>query len=363
MKHTPFYNIHCSLGAKMISFAGYEMPLQYRGIIEEHNAVRTTAGIFDTSHMGEIVVSGKDAQSFLQEVTVNDVSKLSIGKVQYTVMCNDHGGIVDDLLIYRLDECEYLLVVNAINRDKDYKWLLEHRRGVVTISDRSDEFAMIAVQGPQSLAIVQKLTNIDIMNLYNYHCTYGEVAGESMIISRTGYTGEIGVELYFQADETLCAKVWKALVDAGREFGIVPAGLGARDTLRLEMGYRLYGQDIDETTSPLEAGLDWITKLAKPMMFIGKNELLRKQQQGIKRRLIGFVVSDSKRIARHGYSITDGVSFVGVVTSGGYSPSLQKSIGLGYVTVDVLQRDLPLAIDIRGTHVPMSLTNIPFYKK
>lgn len=361
MKRTPFYDIHCSLGAKIVPFAGFEMPIQYTSIIDEHRAVRTGVGVFDVSHMGEIVVRGSNAFQFLQRMTINDVSKLYPGRVQYSALCYEHGGIVDDILVYCFDENNYLLVVNAANTEKDYEWLVSHKQGDVLIENHSDEYAMLAVQGPKSLETVQRLTNIDLMKLPYYHSTHGEVAGESMIISRTGYTGEVGVELYFASDHTTAQNVWNALFDAGREFGIVPVGLGARDTLRLEMGYCLYGQDIDETTNPLEAGLQWITKLSKDD-FIGKEALVTIQQQGVARKLVGFVLPD-KRIARHGYQIFDGASSVGYVTSGGFSPTLQKSIGLGYVSVAALSAHVPLEVDIRGTRVAMSVTQYPFYRK
>lgn len=361
MKRTPFYDIHISLGAKMVPFAGFEMPVQYSSILEEHRAVRNSVGVFDVSHMGEIEVSGPDALSTLQKVTINDVAKLFPGRIHYSAMCYEHGGIIDDLLVYQIEKKSYLLVVNAANIEKDFQWLHMHTQGDVTIVNRSDAYAMLAVQGPRSFDTLQKLTEVNLSSIAYYHFVQGTLAGVPMLISRTGYTGEVGFELYFPAESTIAKKVWDALFEAGREFDIVPVGLGARDTLRLEMGYCLYGNDIDETTNPLEAGLGWITKFNKHD-FIGKKALKEVQEQGITRKLVGFTLPD-KRIARHGYSLIQGETRVGYVTSGGFSPTLEKSIGMGYITTRALERGDQLSVEIRQERLPITLTQVPFLHK
>jgi aminomethyltransferase len=361
LKRTPFYDIHVSLGAKLVPFGGYEMPLQYSSIIAEHLAVRNSVGVFDISHMGEVEVTGSDALAFLQRITTNDVSKLFPGRVHYSAMCYENGGIVDDVVVYQRAPNNYLLVVNASNQKKDYDWMIEHKEGDVTIENKSDYYAMLALQGPSSLATLEKLTNENLSAISYYHFISGTIAGVPMLISRTGYTGEIGFELYFPSDPALASKVWNAIFEAGKEFNIQPVGLGARDSLRLEMGYCLYGNDIDETTNPLEAGLEWITKFNKGD-FIGKNTLLEIKQQGVRRKLVGFLSQD-KRIPRHGYQIKQDGVVVGYVTSGGYSPILQKGIGLGYVSVDALQKSAQLMLDVRGEQSPINLTQVPFLKK
>lgn len=361
MKSTPFYEIHKVLGGKMIEFGGYEMPVQYpSGIVQEHLAVRMAVGVFDVSHMGEFEVRGSDAPAFLQRMTVNDVTKLFEGRVQYSAMCYDDGGIVDDLLVYHCGH-HYMLVVNASNIPKDFDWLKSHVGGDVKLIDVSDRTALLAIQGPASLATLQKLTKTDLSQLKYYYSIRGEVAGVSMLISRTGYTGELGFEIYFEADPVKGKKVWDAIFDAGREYGIVPVGLGARDTLRLEMGFCLYGNDIDQTTHPLEAGLEWITKLEKGD-FIGKTALVDAKRKGLKRRLAGFIVPD-KNIPRHGYPLKTNGSQIGVVTSGTFSPSLQQGIGLGYVTEGLAKSGTKIFLDIRGKEVAASVVNLPFRQK
>jgi aminomethyltransferase len=359
-KRTPFYNFHTALGAKMVEFAGFEMPVQYSGIIEEHFVVRQSVGVFDISHMGNFIVSGKDALSFLQNVTVNDVSKLEPGKVQYSAMCYDDGGIIDDLLIYRM-ESDYKLVVNASNIQKDFDWLQSHRSGDVNLKNISDMTASLAIQGPKSLATLQKLTKEDLSKIKYYTFILGTLAGIPMMISRTGYTGELGFELYFDSGLEQTKKVWDAVFEAGKEFGISPTGLGARDTLRLEMGYCLYGNDIDKTTHPLEAGLAWITKLDKSN-FNGKDIILKAKKEGLKRKLIGFTLSD-RALARHGYEILHNDIVVGNVTSGTFSPSIQKGIGMGYVHIELANPGTIVSILVRGKMVPATIVTLPFIKK
>lgn len=361
MKSTPFYEIHKALGGKMIEFGGYEMPVQYpSGIVQEHLAVRRAVGVFDVSHMGEFEVTGRDAFAFLQRMTVNDVSKLFEGRVQYSAMCYDDGGIVDDLLVYHCGG-HYMLVVNASNITKDFDWLKSHINSDVKLIDVSDRTALLAVQGPASMKTLQKLTKTDLVQLKYYHSTRGEIAGVPALISRTGYTGELGFEIYFEADPALGKKIWDAIFDAGEEYGIAPVGLGARDTLRLEMGFCLYGSDIDQTTHPLEAGLEWITKLEKGD-FVGKSALVDAKKKGLKRRLAGFTVSD-KNIPRHGYPLKTNGSQIGVVTSGTFSPSLRQGIGLGYVTEGLAITGTTISLDIRGKEVAANVVNLPFHQK
>ena len=297
-KKTPLYSLHTALGAKMVEFAGFEMPVHYSSIIEEHLAVRRSVGVFDVSHMGEFYVRGKGALSFLQKVTINDVARLKPGRVQYTAMCYEDGGIIDDLLIYRMEN-QYLLVVNASNLQKDYDWLQAQKFGDIELENVSDATAQLAVQGPKYMATLQKLTKENLSKVEYYTFTQGILAGVPMVISRTGYTGELGFELYFDADIETAKKIWNAVFEAGEEFGIQPVGLGARDTLRTEMGFCLYGNDIDKTTNPLEAGLGWITKLSKKE-FNGRTSLLKVREEGLKQKLIGFTLPE-RTLARHGY--------------------------------------------------------------
>jgi aminomethyltransferase len=356
-KRTPFYNRHISLGAKIVDFAGFEMPVHYSGIIEEHLAVRRSAGVFDVSHMGEIYVRGKGALSFLQKVTINDVARLKPGRVQYSAMCYEDGGIIDDLLIYRMEN-QYLLVVNASNVRKDFDSLQAQKFGDVELENISDATAQLAVQGPKSIATLQKLTKVNLSNIEYYAFVQGELAGVPMVISRTGYTGELGFEIYFNADIDTAEKVWDAVFYAGKEFGIQPVGLGARDTLRTEMGFCLYGNDIDNTTNPLEAGLGWITKLSKKE-FNGRNSLLKVREEGLKRKLIGFTLPD-RTLARHGYEITNNGSIVGRVTSGTFSPSLNKGIGMGYVVAGLAAAGNIVSVRVRGNEIPATIVVMPF---
>lgn len=359
MKVTPFNALHKSLGAKMVEFGGFEMPVQYAGIMEEHAAVRNAAGVFDVSHMGEFEVRGRDAVGFLQRVTVNDVSRLTEGKAQYSAMCNVDGGIVDDLLIYHFGD-RYMLVVNASNIGKDFAWLKSNLKGDVELTDVSDTIALLAIQGPRSLEILQHLTQVPLREIGYYTFKRGIVAGQDAIISRTGYTGELGFEMYFAVSPD-APGVWSAIFDAGKSYGLQPVGLGARDTLRLEMGYCLYGNDIDDTTTPLQAGLGWITKLGKGE-FIGKAVLDREKAAGIPRKLVGFVLPD-RTIARHGYAISDGTNGIGTVTSGTFSPTLQRSVGMGYVPPSVATPGATVHVVIRGKATPATVVPLPFVQR
>ncbi|MGA7161881.1 MAG: glycine cleavage system aminomethyltransferase GcvT [Bacteroidota bacterium] len=359
MKQTPFHTIHRQLGAKMVPFGGYEMPVQYTSIIEEHNAVREAVGVFDTSHMGEFVVKGKKAEAFLQRVTVNDVAKLVPGEAQYSAMCYDDAGIVDDLLVYRIKEDHFMVVVNASNTEKDFEWMSRHLMPDVEFVNASDATALLAIQGPQSCTALQRLTSVDLKSIPYYRFREGTLSGVDMIISRTGYTGELGYELYFSP--SYAENVWQSLFKAGKDCGMKPVGLGARDTLRLEMGYCLYGNDIDQTTNTLEAGLGWITKLKKGD-FIGRPVLEKVKAQGVKRKLVG-VETEEKSIPRHGYAINSNGTRVGSVTSGTFSPSLEKGIALGYVDASVSSVGSPVNIDVRGKMVQGKITPLPFLKK
>ena len=357
LKRTPFYNQHISLSAKMVEFAGFEMPVQYSSIIEEHLAVRRSVGVFDVTHMGEFYVRGKGALEFLQKMTINDVSRLKPGRVQYSAMCYEDGGIVDDLLIYRMEN-HYMLVVNASNLEKDFNWLQSQKFVDVELENVSDTTALLAVQGPKSLATLQKLTKENLSKVDYYAFTRGILAGVSMIISRTGYTGELGFELYFDSDVEAAKNVWNAIFDAGKEFSIQPIGLGARDTLRLEMGFCLYGNDIDRTTHPLEAELGWITKLSKKE-FNGRSPILKAREEGLKRKLVGFILPD-RTLARHGYEITYNGNIIGQVTSGTFSPSLKKGIGMGYVSTELAGAGNVVSVRVRDKEVPATIVMMPF---
>jgi aminomethyltransferase len=360
LKQTAFYGLHQSLGAKIVDFAGFAMPVQYAGIIEEHKRVRDTVGMFDVSHMGEVEVRGKDALAFVQRVTVNDASKLGPGRVQYSAMCYANGGIVDDLLVYNLGD-RFMLVINAANIGKDIAWMREHLKGDVSLDDVSDATSLLAVQGPRSLDTLKKLTNSDLASLQYYHSMRGTVAGVDMLISRTGYTGELGFELYFPSYRATGENVWGEIMNAGKQFDIAPIGLGARDTLRLEMGFCLYGHDIDQTTNPIEAGLGWITKVDKGD-FIGRPTILKTKQEGAKRKLVGFVMED-KAFPRQGYPLLASDASTGIVTSGTMSPTLEKGIGMGYVSSAHAKPGMPLTVEIRSRRIPASVVPVPFIKK
>ena len=359
VKRTALYNIHKEAGAKLVEFAGYFMPIQYKGINEEHKRVRTSVGIFDVSHMGEFEISGTKAEEFLQYMTINDVKKLAINQVQYSALCYEDGGIVDDLLIYRFPD-KFMMVVNASNIEKDFLWLKDHLTEGVELQDRSSEFSLLAIQGRNAEATLQKLTDQNLSQLDTYWLTNGEVANAPAMIARTGYTGEDGFEVMIL--NSVAEKVWQAIMVAGEEFGIEPIGLGARDTLRLEVKYCLYGNDIDKTTNPLEAGLGWITKLNKEANFIGKDVLSKVKAEGVSRKLICFELF-GKAIPRHGYKIFYEQEEIGQVTSGMYSPILNKSIGLGYVIIDKASVGAQFSIDIRGRRFPATVVKPPFYNR
>ncbi|MCS7303281.1 MAG: glycine cleavage system aminomethyltransferase GcvT [Bacteroidota bacterium] len=362
MRRTRFYSLHQRLGAKIVPFAGFEMPIHYpRGILHEHTVVRTAVGVFDVSHMGEFEIRGPQALEFVQYITVNDASKLVPGKAQYSVMCNEHGGIIDDLLVYRLATDRFMLVVNAACEEKDWQWIQQHaQRFDVQLENISEAINLLAVQGPRAIEALQPLTPVDLSAIAYYSFVEGELASVPMVLSRTGYTGELGFELYFRGDEQTAEHVWTSLMEAGRPYGIEPVGLGARDTLRLEKGYCLYGNDIDETTTPLEAGLGWITKLQKGE-FIGRDALLEQKQRGVERKLVGFVVEAERFIPRGGYTIAYNGTAVGRVTSGSISPSLGVPIGLGYVPTALAEVGTPLEI-IAGTRSsPARVVALPFY--
>mgnify|MGYP001018690229 CR=1 FL=1 len=360
MKKTKFHSVHEKLGAKIVDFAGYKMPIQYSSIIAEHKAVRTSVGVFDVSHMGEIFIRGDKVLDFIQHITINDASALTNGRVQYSAMCYKDGGIVDDLLVYRIDEKEFLLVVNASNKDKDFAWMKENNIFEVEISDESENYTLLAVQGPNSKEVVQKLCD-KVIDFEYYHFIKAKINGIDAIVSRTGYTGEVGYEIYFKGSEEEAVNLWNALFAAGKEFDIQPVGLGARDSLRLEMGYCLYGNDIDQTTNPLEAGLGWITKLKKDS-FIGKDALLKVKEAGLKRKLVP-IISQEKVFPRHGYEITVNGQKIGHLTSGTVSPIIDKPIALGYVNSEFAKEGNTVNFLIRGKEIPAVITKLPFVKK
>jgi len=359
MKNTALTNTHIALGAKMVPFAGYNMPVQYVGINAEHETVRKAIGVFDVSHMGEFILKGEGALELIQKVCSNDASKLYDGKVQYSCLPNEQGGIVDDLLVYRMDEKTYMLVVNASNIEKDWDWISKFNNFGVDMKNISDRTSLLAVQGPKAAQALQSLTDTDLAAMEYYTFVKGTFAGvENVVISATGYTGSGGFELYF--DNEHADKIWKAIFEAGAPFGIQPIGLGARDTLRLEMGFCLYGNDIDDSTSPLEAGLGWITKFTKD--FVNSSNLAAQKEAGLKQKLVGFEMID-RGIPRHDYEICDASGkVIGKVTSGTQSPSLQKAIGLGYVQSDFAKEDTEIFINIRENLVKAQVVKFPFYK-
>ena len=359
LRKTPFYDIHIKLGAKMVPFAGFIMPLQYRSIIEEHRRVRTTVGIFDLTHMGEFEISGPESLDFLQKMTTNDVKRLEVMQIQYTTMCYEDGGIVDDFLVYRLQD-KYMLVVNAANIEKDFAHLQNHLPDeAVELKNISHETALLAIQGPEAEKVLRKMADYDLSTLQFYWSAYAEVCGERILFSRTGYTGEDGFELYLPNE--LAPKFWEKAMEAGREFGVEPIGLGARDSLRLEMKYALYGNDIDRTTTPLEAGLGWIVKLDSDDFF-GKEALLKQKREGISRKLVAFQLKERGIPRQHCRILRDGKQ-IGEVTSGMFSPSLEIGIGLGYVPAEFSKIGESLEIDIRGKKVPAEIVKPPFWKK
>lgn len=360
MKNTAFTQKHIALGAKMAEFAGYNMPISYSGINDEHAAVRKNAGVFDVSHMGEFILKGENALDLIQRVTSNDASKITDGQAQYSCLPNKDGGIVDDLIVYCLEYNKaYMLVVNASNIDKDWNWISSFNTNAVEMHNISEKTSLLAIQGPNATKILQPLVNVDIMNLKYYTFVRGVFAGvENVIISATGYTGAGGVEIYFEDSNGASDKIWDAIFEAGAEAGIKPIGLGARDTLRLEMGYCLYGNDINDTTSPLEAGLGWITKFTKE--FTNSAALAKQKAEGVTKKLVGFEMLE-RGIPRHDYLIKDAAgNQIGVVTSGTQAPSLNKAIGLGYVATAHAAVDTEIYIDIRNSLVKAKVVKAPF---
>ena len=361
MKNTAFTHIHEALGAKMLPFAGYNMPIQFSGINDEHETVRTKLGVFDVSHMGEIWVKGPNALAFIQYVTTNDASVLRDGKVQYSCLPNGNGGIVDDLLVYRVDDETYLLVVNASNIEKDWQWMLSQNKVGAILYNASDEIAQLAVQGPLALKAMQKLTDTVITDMEYYTFKKLDFAGvKDVIFATTGYTGSGGCEIYMANEDAVA--IYNAVMEAGAEFGIKSIGLAARDTLRLEMGYCLYGNDIDDTTSPIEAGLGWITKFTDEKDFINKDIFLKQKTEGTTRRLVGFEMVE-RGVPRHGYDVLDAEgNKIGIVTSGTMGPSVKQGIGMAYVAKAYMKSGSEIFISIRDKGVKAQVVKTPFYK-
>lgn len=357
MKRTPLFNKHVSLGAKMVPFAGFEMPVQYSGLTEEHFAVREKAGLFDVSHMGQFFIEGPGAKDLLQYVATNNADALKDGKAQYTCLTNENGGIVDDLIVYKIADEKYFVVVNASNIDKDWNHISNHNTFGAIMTNASDEMSLIAIQGPKATEILQKLTPIQLQDLPYYHFTIGEVAGiQDIIISNTGYTGSGGFEIYFKNEDA--EKLWDELMSAGEEFGMLPCGLGARDTLRLEKGFCLYGNDLDDHTTPLEAGLGWITKFDKD--FVAKDILEKQKSEGVTKKLAGFEMQE-KAIPRNGYPVVDAEGkTIGKVTSGTMSPMKKTGIGLAYLDTDFTKVGTEIFIQIRNKNIPAQVVKPPF---
>ena len=360
LKNTALTDIHIQLGAKMVPFAGYNMPIQYQGLKIEHDCVRNGVGVFDVSHMGEFLITGNESINLIQKISTNDASLLTPGRAQYSCMPNGQGGIVDDLIIYMLASNKYLLVVNASNIEKDWNWINENNQFDAQLTNLSDEYSLLAIQGPKASEAMQSLTKVDLANIKFYHFEIGEFAEcKDVIISATGYTGSGGFEIYVKNKDA--EKVWRKVFEVGKPFNIQPIGLGARDTLRLEMGYCLYGNDIDDTTSPIEAGLGWITKFNKE--FIDKDFLNNQKEHGVNRKLTAFEIID-KGIPRKDYNIMNSSNeIIGHVTSGTMSPSLNKGIGMGYVQKQYATIDTEIFIEIRNKLIKASVVKLPFYKK
>ncbi len=360
MKNTPFTQKHIALGAKMAEFAGYNMPISYSGINDEHLTVRKNAGVFDVSHMGEFILKGENALNLIQRITTNDVSKIAAGKAQYNCLPNEAGGIIDDLIVYCIEENKvYMLVVNASNIEKDWDWISKHNTEDVEMHNISDKTCLLAIQGPNATKILQPLTNVDILNMKYYTFVKGKFAGvENVLISATGYTGAGGIEIYFEDKNDHANIIWDKIFSEGTPTGLKPIGLAARDTLRLEMGYCLYGNDIDDTTTPLEGGLGWITKFTKD--FVANDILAKQKEVGIKQKLVGLEILE-KGIPRHDYEIQDDEGeTIGRVTSGTQSPSLQKPIAMGYVNINYAKIDAKVFIKIREKLVPAKVVKMPF---
>lgn len=360
LKRTPLYGQHRQLGARLVEFGGWEMPVQYSSILQEHRAVRTHAGLFDVSHMGEFSVQGPGAPAFLQHLVPNDISRLALNQALYTQLCRPDGGVVDDLLVYHLAAYTYMLVVNAGTIDKDFAWVQQHSQGYeVELKDQSSATGLLALQGPDAQAILQTLTQVDLSAIAYYHCAPGVVGRVNCLLSRTGYTGEDGFELYCSAEEVV--DLWQDLLAVSNGYRVQPAGLGARDTLRLEAAYCLYGHELDDATNPLEAGLGWTVKLAKGD-FIGQAALARMKAQGLKRKLVGVEMVE-RGVCRGGYAIYDGERQIGVLTSGAPSPTLNKNIGLGYIESGQTAPGTSVQIDIRGHRAGAQIVALPFYKR
>lgn len=359
MKNTALTKVHEQLGAKMVPFAGYNMPVQYEGVKAEHETVRTGVGVFDVSHMGEFLISGPNALDLIQKISSNDADKLVINQAQYSCMPNDKGGIVDDLIIYKMKEEQYLLVVNASNIEKDWNWISSHNSMNAEMKNISEGYSLLAIQGPKAAEAMQSLTAVNLSDIKFYTFNVGEFAGvENVIISATGYTGSGGFEIYCKNEEV--ETVWNKVFEAGKDWGIKPIGLAARDTLRLEMGYCLYGNDIDDTTSPLEAGLGWITKFNKD--FVNADALLKQKEAGITKKLVGFKMID-RGIPRHDYEIVNAEGEkIGRVTSGTMAPSLNEGIGLGYVTIENATPSSEIYIAVRNKQLKAEVVKLPFYK-
>ncbi len=360
MKNTALTHIHEALGAKLVAFAGYNMPVQYEGVNVEHETVRNGVGVFDVSHMGEFLIEGDQALQLIQKVTSNDAKKLQIGDAQYSCFPNEDGGIVDDLICYRIKEKTYMLVVNASNIEKDWNWISKYNKSIgATMRNLSEDYSLLAIQGPKAVEAMQSLTSVDLESIKFYTFKIGDFAGiNSIIISATGYTGSGGFEIYCKNSEV--EQVWNKVFEAGKNFGIKPIGLAARDTLRLEMGYCLYGNDINDTTSPIEAGLGWITKFSKH--FVNDAYLKKQKEEGVTKKLVAFELTE-RGIPRHDYDIVDANgNKIGIVTSGTMSPSLKKGIGMGYVPTSFSKKGTEIFIQIRKKQIPATIVKLPFYK-
>ncbi len=359
LKRTPLYDRHEQLGARLVEFGGWEMPVQYAGILDEHRAVREQAGLFDVSHMGEVRIAGTDALPFLRRMLTNDAASLAVGQAQYTLLCRPDGGVLDDLIAYRLETEEYLLIVNASNTDKDYGWLADHAGTGVQVENITDAKGLLALQGPEAQDILTPLTKTNLGEVEYYHLTRAEVAGIPSVVSRTGYTGEDGFEIMVDAGRV--GELWDVLLEAGEEKGLVPAGLGARDTLRLEAAMPLYGHELDEETNPLEAGLGSFVKF-DDREFVGHKALLEAREKGLERKLVGFRMVE-RGIARQGYEIQHAGDPVGEVTSGTFAPYLEQAVGMGFVTPDLTEPGTEIDIIVRGRAVAAEVVRRPFYRR
>jgi len=359
LMRTPLYPVHRRLGAKIVEFAGWRMPVQYDGVIQEHLAVRRSAGLFDVSHMGEIEIKGPNALALCQRLTANDVSRMKVSEAQYNLLLNDTGGIIDDLMIYRLQEDRFLLCVNAANTAKDANWIMDHAEGNADIRDVSDSYVLLALQGPAAQRVLQRSTALRLDELKPFHFSFGDISTVRCLVSRTGYTGEDGFELYCNPDQG--EELWKLLMETGRDLGLRPVGLGARDTLRLERAFPLYGHELDEHITPLEARLEWVVKFSKGD-FLGREPLLQQKKDGVKRKLVGLEPIESG-IARSGYPIFKEGRSLGAVTSGTLSPTLRKPIAMGYVSSEEAVLDNALEIEVRGRRVKAKIAPLPFYRR